>query len=281
MRVLFDGTVDEVRAWAEGQAASSVSCRELLTGQSPRVARAFAEVGLQIVHGALAELPRPAAGDLAETYVRFCLHDAVASAPASAWALGDDDARHVVALEVVQRLRTTCAPFFREAPTLFLDSNVIHMLGQDHTPSPHNTPADERGRPRRAARVLDYVAGLVQADLAQEQRGSELLGKLKRLQAGFGLTQRELADFLTVRPQAIRKWLAGGGTSPDVRAAIDIHLAQLQRLESHFQPGLLPSILRRPDRGLKGRKPIALVIAGKADEFADYVERIIADDRTT
>jgi transcriptional regulator with XRE-family HTH domain len=127
---------------------------------------------------------------------------------------------------------------------------------------------------------LDYVAGLVQADLAQEQGGSEYLGKLKRLQAGFALTQRELAELLKVRPQAIRKWFAGGGISPDVRAAIDIHLAQLQRLESHFQPGLLPSILRRPDRGLKGRRPIALVIAGKADEFADYVERVITDDRT-
>ncbi len=220
---------------------------------------------------------RPGIG---ETYVRFCLHDAVASAPASGWALSDDDARHVVALEVVQRLRTTCAPFFRQTPTLLLDSNVMHILGQDHTPSRRDTPADEGGRPRRAARVLDYVAGLVRADLAQEQGGSEFLGKLKRLQAGFGLTQRDLAELLEVRPQAIRKWLAGGGISPDVRAAIDIHLAQLQRLESHFQPGLLPSILRRPDRGLKGRKPIALVIAGKADEFADYVERIIADDRT-
>src|SRR5437899_1232572 len=107
MRVLFEGTVDEVRAWAEGQSASSVSCREVLTGQSPRVARAFAKVGLQIVHGALALLPRPLSGELGETYVLYCLHDAVASAPASGWALSDDDARHVVALEVVQRLRTT------------------------------------------------------------------------------------------------------------------------------------------------------------------------------
>jgi DNA-binding XRE family transcriptional regulator len=225
-------------------------------------------------------LPRALSGELGETYVRYCLHDAVASAPASGWALSDDDARHVVALEVVQRLRTTCAPFFRQTPALFLDSNLLQMLGQDHTPSWHHTPANEGGRPRSAARVLDYVAGLVQADLAQEQGGSEYLGKLKRLQAGFALTQRELAELLKVRPQAIRKWFAGGGISPDVRAAIDIHLAQLQRLESHFQPGLLPSILRRPDRGLKGRRPIALVIAGKADEFADYVERVITDDRT-
>jgi len=120
----------------------------------------------------------------------------------------------------------------------------------------------------------------VDADLAQEQGGPELIGKLERLQSGFGLSQVELAKMLRVRPQAIRKWQRGGGATPENRAAIDAQLEQLRRLESHFRPGLLPSILRRPAGDLKGRRPIDLVIAGKADQFVDYVEGVIADDRT-
>lgn len=94
---------------------------------------------------------------------------------------------------------------------------------------------------------------------------AEIVDKLERLRSGFGLSQVELAKFLHVGPQAIRKWQRGGEATPEHRAAIDVHLEELRRLESHFKPGLLPSILRRPDRGLRGRRPIDVALAGKAD----------------
>ncbi len=271
MNVLLEGTQGDVRAWAEEQIADFVSCRELLAGRSPRLAHAFTAAALRLVHRALAELP-PLSEGSGKTYVWLSLHEAVASALASAWTFREDDARHIVALELAQRLRTTCAPFFGQAPTVFFDSNLMAV--------PRSLPSTRSSDPHNAERVLAYVAGLVDLDLAQEQGRSEFLGKLKRLKTGFGLTQRELATLLKVRPQAIRKWLAGGGASSEVRAAVDVHLAKLQRLESHFKTGMLPSILRRPDRGLKGRTPMTVVLADKADEFADYVERVIADGRT-
>ena len=144
---------------------------------------------------------------------------------------------------------------------------------------PRRLKAPAEPWPSFPTRALVFVSRLVDADLAEEQ-GSELVGKLERLQSGFGLNQVELARLLRVEPQAIRKWIRGGGATPENRAALDIQLETLRRLESHFKPGLLPAILRRPDRGVRGRRPIDLVIEGKAEDFADYVERVIADDRT-
>jgi transcriptional regulator with XRE-family HTH domain len=269
MNILLEGTVDDVLKWSDRQRTPRISCRMLLKGTSTRVAQDYADVALNIVHRAIEETRGVLPEESAAPYFVVRLHDAAVTAPASAWALVHDNAHHVVALEVAQELRVATATYF---------GTSVHFL---------NLPATRdvrRGSGRVPApipmRVLMFLRRLVDADLAEEQRDTELVGKLGRLQSGFGLSQVELAELLHVEPQAIRKWLSGGGATPENRAAIDVQLAALRRLESHFKPGLLPSILRRPDRGLEGRRPIELVIKGKSDQFADYVEGVIADDRT-
>jgi len=266
VNILLEGSVDDILKWSDKQTTTHVSCRTLLKGRSPRVAHAYTQVALVIIHRAIKEsrAERPEVPDA--PYVVLTLHRAAESAPASGWVDFDDNARHVVALEVAQRLRVISATYFGiRAPLL---DAPVHAHAQQPQWSLDST------------RVLRFVSRLVDADLAAEQGGSELVAKLERLRTGFGLDQVELATLLHVAPQAIRKWQRGGGATPENRAAIDAHLEELRRLESHFGPGLLPSILRRKDRGLNGRRPVELIIAGKANQFADYVERVIADDRT-
>jgi len=267
MGVLLEGTVADILAWSDQRPVARVSCRRLLAGASTRIAHNYTEMALDIVHRALREVCAELPAEAVTPYFLITLHQAIVTAPASGWALVDDDARHAVALEVGQQLRVATATHF---------GRHVRLL-----PAPaHARRSREPISATGALRALTFVSHLVDADLAQEQGGPELVGKLDRLQRGFGLNQVELAKLLRVRPQAIRKWQAGGGATPENRAAIDVQLEHLRRLESHFRPGLLPSILRRPAGDLHGRRPIDLVIAGKADQFADYVERIIADDRT-
>ena len=268
VHILLEGTTDDVLKWSETRPNARISCRELLKGASSQIAHDYAQAALDIVHRAIKEALSEHVRESTASYLVFTLHHAAVTAPASGWARIDDDARHAVALEVAQQLRVATATFFGKDIRL-----LIAPVGSGE----HDF---DQFSISTLTRVLRFVSGLVDADLAEEQEGTELIGKLKRLQGGFGLTQVELAELLHVEPQAIRKWLRGGGATPENRAAIDVHLEELRRLESHFKPGLLPSILRRPDRGLKGRRPIKLVVTGKANQFADYVERVIADDRT-
>jgi len=266
VNILLEGSVDDILMWSDQQTTTHVSCRTLLRGKSPRVAEAYTQVALDIIHRALKESRAERHGEPETPYVVLTLHRAAESAPASGWVAFDDDARHVVALEVAQRLRVVSATYFgKQAPLL---------------DAPAHEPAQRPAWSPDSTRVLSFVSRLVDADLAAEQGGRELVAHLERLRTGFGLDQVELAKLLRVAPQAIRKWQRGGGATPENRAAIDVHLDELRRLESYFAPGRLPSILRRKDRGLNGRRPVELVIAGKADHFADYVERVIADDRT-
>lgn len=269
MSVLLEGTVEDVLKWSDKQHTARISCRALLKGTSSRVAQNYADVALNIVHRAIEETRAAVPEESAAPYFVVRLHNAAVTAPASAWALVHDSAHRVVALEVAQELRVATATYFGTTPRLL------------NLPA---TPDARRGSGRVSApnpmRVLMFVGQLVEADLAEEQRDTVLVGKLGRLQSGFGLSQVELAKLLHVEPQAVRKWFSGGGATPENRAAIDMQLETLRRLESHFKPGLLPSILRRPDRGLEGRRPIEFVIEGKGDQFADYVEDVIADDRT-
>lgn len=267
MSVLLEGTVADILAWSDRRPGAHVSCRRLLAGASARVAHEYAEVALDIVHQALREVRADLQEEAAAPYFVITLHNAAVTAPASGWAHVDDDARHAVALEVGQQLRVATATYF---------GRHVRLLAAPPHARRDREPISAAG----ALRSLTFVSHLVEADLAQEREAPELIGKLERLQRGFGLSQVELAKMLRVRPQAIRKWQGGGGATPENRAAIDTQLEQLRRLESHFRPGLLPSILRRPAGDLKGRRPIDLVIAGKANQFADYVERVIADDRT-
>lgn len=266
MSILLEGTVDDVLKWSDKQATAHISCRTLLKGTSTRVAYDYAQLALDIIHRAINETRPDLPEEAAAPYFVIKLHQAAVTAPASGWVRLDDNARHVVALEVAQQLRVAAATSFGTGVRL-LELPVHRMT-------------DHGGRALVSRRLLTFLSKIVDADLAEEQGSTELIGKLERLQSGFGLSQVELAKLLHVEPQAIRKWQRGGGTTPENRAAIDVHLDELRQLESYFQPGLLPSILRRPDRGLKGRRPIELVIAGKASQFADYVESVIADDRT-
>jgi transcriptional regulator with XRE-family HTH domain len=269
---LLDGTPEEVQAWGRRQAADRVSCREVLAGRSPRKARAFVSAALKVVHRAVEEVTAAAHPPAAErAYLIKHLHDAVVATAVSPWAMVADDARAAVALEIAQRCRST--PFLhrgREGPGGLAGAALRRLAAAQ---------AGE-GWPAASPRLVAFLEGAVLEDLAGEPLHDEYLTKLQRLQHGLGLNTQELARLLRVSRTSIQKWIAGGGLSRDVQARIDEHLAYLARMESHWRPGLLPSILRRRARGLRGRTPLQLILAGQSDEVVEYFDALSDDSAT-
>jgi hypothetical protein len=265
---LLDGTIDEVQEWGRRQAEDRVSCRDIITGRSPSKARQFVVVALTLVHRAVEELPAVVNPSGAQrVYLNKHLHDAVSATVASPWMLVTDDARAAVALELAQRCRTL--PLLSGSgggswPVLALPDA---LRGAEAT-----GPADRW--PTASPRLVAFIEGAVLEDLAGEPSHDEYLTKLQRLQHGFGLNIQELTRLLHVSRTSVQKWLAGGGISRDVQARIDEQLAYLARMESHWRPGLLPSIVRRRGRGLGGRTPLQLILAGQNDKVLEYFDAL-------
>jgi len=259
--VLFHGDLDAVREWGKAQATRGVSCHEVLAGTSPVKARAFAQAALQVVHSALRVVTatRPVSA-LESAYLTKHLHDAVAVSVVSPWTSVDDDCRGAVALEVAQRCRT--APFLRGALSpLKLPASTVQMRGG-------------QSRPTALPHLLAFLEGVVLEDLATDPLQDEYLSKVKRLQAGFGLTTEELRKLLGVSRAAIHKWMEGHGISREVKARIDEWLEILVRMESYWRPGRLPSIMRRRARGLKGQTALSLLLRGQAGRVLTYFEAL-------
>jgi hypothetical protein len=266
MNILLEGNVDEVQDWGLRQAEDRVSCRDVITGRSPHKARAFVSVALKVVHRAVEEITAAMElSDAERAYLTKHLHDAVAATAISPWMVFADDARATIALEIAQRCRTT--PFLngrRDAPQLpVLDAMRRLAAAQSKNQWPKASP-----------RLVAFLEGAVLEDLASEPLYDEYLTKLQRLQSGFGLNTQELSTLLHVSRTSIQKWLAGGGISRAVQARIDEQLAHLARMESHWRPGLLPSIVRRHGRGLRGKTPLQLILTGKSDAVTEYFDAL-------
>ncbi len=266
MSILLRGDVDQIQGWGLRQADDEVSCREVLTGTSTRKARTYIAVALKVVHQAYAEIIAEISGSPAERiYLAKHLHDAVSSAPVSLWTALADDTRAVVALEIAQRCRNM--PFLnrlQDAPGL----PIVEVMSR------WEAEQSEKQLPAPSKRLMAFLEGAVLEDLATEPLHDEYVSKLHLLQAGFGLNIEELRTLLHVSRTSIQKWLAGGGISRDVQARIDEHLGQLARMESYWRPGLLPSIVRRPGRGLKGKTPLGLILKGKSDAVIEYFDAL-------
>jgi hypothetical protein len=266
MSILLEGNVQEVEEWGLRQAEDRISCREVFTGRSPQKARAFVSVALKVVHKAVDEMAAAVEPLEAErTYLTKYLHDAVSATAVSPWMIVADDARAAVALEIAQRCRST--PFLNrrtDASELPVRDAMERLAAMQST-----------GQwPTASPRLVAFLEGVVLEDLAGEPLHDEYLTKLQRLKNGFGVNTQELAKLLDVSRTSIQKWLDGGGISRDVQARIDEQLAHLVRMESHWRPGLLPSIVRRRGRGLKGRTPLQLILAGKGDEVIEYFDAL-------
>ncbi len=266
MSVLLEGNAEQVQDWGLRQAAELVSCRDVMKGTSPHKARVFASIALEVVHRAVAEITsvcRPS--DVERVYLIKHLHDAVTATAVSPWIVLADDARAAVALEIAQRCRTTvflCAP--RHVPQLPIVEAMKRFAAEQ----------SQQHVQQASPRLVAFLEGVVLEDLATEPLHDEYLTKLQRLQSGFGLNTQELTALLHVSRTSIQKWLAGGGISRDVQARIDEQLAYLARMESHWRPGLLPSIVRRHGRGLKGKTPLELILKGKSDAVIDYFDAL-------
>jgi len=270
MSVLLNGNVRQVKAWGRRQHPQGLSCRRVSEGRSPGVAQEFAQVGLHLVHRALDDL----SGYVAERgrpYLAMYLHEAIIAALFSRWAELEDDVRGLVALEVAQRARNALAHGLIEPSGSTTDH--VDLLKHIETLSPQSRKAKE-GRRKIPPELVTFISARVLQDLSEESIHDVYLSKLERLRSGLGLNQNELAQLLSVTPEAIRKWVRGGGISPGVRGAIDLHLALLDRLETYIRPGLLPAVLRRPARGLEGRRPIALVLGGDEETLVQYFENL-------
>ncbi|MBI4279372.1 MAG: hypothetical protein HY660_13040 [Armatimonadetes bacterium] len=232
------------------------------------------------MHRALDELARYVA-ESAQAYLVLYLHEAVVAALFSRWAAYEDDARGVIALEVARRARNALAHGLIEPAevTRKFGAALEEALKKLSPPKTGKrappTGAPPKGPlPKVPPELVTFIAGRVLEDLAGEYLRDGYLSRLERLRSGFGLTQHELARLLEVTPEATRKWVRGGGISPDARGLIDLHLALLERLETYVRPGLLPAILRRPARGLGGRRPAELLLEGQGETIAEYLEAL-------
>lgn len=266
MTVLLDGTPEAVQAWGMRQARDRVSCREVAAGRSPRKARAFVSVALQVVHRALREVTAAVEPPEAErAYLIKHLHEAVAATVVSPWSAVADDARAAVALELARRCRSIpCLNHRREARDRLVHEMIRRVAADRST----------KGWAPASPRLVAFLDGAVLEDLAGDPLHDEYLTKVQRLQTGFGLNTQELAKLLGVSRTSIQKWISGGGVSRDVQARIDEHLANLTRMENHWRPGLLPSIMRRRGRRLQGRTPLQLMLAGKSDQIIEYFDAL-------
>jgi hypothetical protein len=265
---LLDGTIDEVQEWGRRQAEAQISCRDVITGRSPSKARQFVAVALTLVHRAMEELTAEVrAPDAERAYLNKHLHEAVSATVMSPWMVVADDARAAVALELAQRCRSI--PLLNGG-----GGGPWSALPLPDALRRSEAAGSVEGWPTASPRLVAFIEGAVLEDLTGEPGHDEYLTKLQRLQHGFGLNIQELTRLLHVSRTSVQKWLAGGGISRDVQARIDEQLNYLARMESHWRPGLLPSIVRRRGRGLRGRTPLQLILAGKSDEVLEYFDSL-------
>ncbi len=259
MSILLEGDVEAVREWGRQQVARGVLCHEVLEGTSPAKTRAYAQAALELVHGAVREVTATRAVPATfAVYLSKFLHDAVTATLISPWVAVDDDCRGAVALELAQRCRTMPVLQSHYAQ-LTPPSRIIRLTPDEH-------------RAQSLPYLLLFLDSLVLEDLAAEPLHDEYLGKVQRLQTGFGMTTDELSKLLHISRAAMHKWTQGGGMSRDVHARIDEWLDVLVRMESYWRPGRLPSIIRRRGRGLKGKTPLEFILAGKPAEVLEYFD---------
>ncbi|MGQ0551345.1 MAG: hypothetical protein ACT4PY_16920 [Armatimonadota bacterium] len=205
-------------------------------------------------------------------YLVLYLHEAVITSIFSRWTDFEDDARSLVALEVAHRARNALAHGLIEVTELAMDFD--HLSGEAiEKLSPPSKKVDWK-RPKIRPELVNYIYVRILQDLFQESNQDVYLSKLERLRAGFGLNQHELARLLDVTAESIRKWVRGGGISPDVRGVIDLNVALLNQLETYVRPGLLPAVLRRPARGLDGRRPLELLFSREGESIVQYLENL-------
>jgi DNA-binding XRE family transcriptional regulator len=202
------------------------------------------------------------------------LHEAVAAALTSPWVERKDDLRAVIALECAMRSRLWAAEM---QPDLVVENLSHHLLlaeVKSREPGSANSAQVITGMHH----LVEYVRSLVSADLMQHTRRQEYLGKVERLRTGYGLGETELATLLDVTRQALHKWETGGTIALESAAKIDRAFTLLLELESYVKPGLLPVVIRRPGRSLRGRTPLSLILTDKGHEVARYFEWLTTAD---
>jgi len=276
VKTLVTGTPKEIEGFATEVIPEPISARQLFGSGSPIRAREYTEAALKLVHKALEGLLsayRPL--DIEQLRLEVFLHEAVVAALTSPRLIEMDDLRFGLALECATRSRIWAAEMM---PDLAMTVASDMLVGEMKRLEPGVGKTAILMDSNLIAQCVTYIRALVSADLTQHTHGREYLSKLGRLRSGYGLSDVELAALLDVTRQALHKWETGRAIAPQSAVKIDRALALLYELETYVKPGLLPTVVRRPGRKLRGRTPLSLILAGKGDEVARYFEILTTAD---
>lgn len=277
METLVIGTPQEIEGFATEVIPEPISAQQLFNSGSPVGARKYAEAALKFVHIALEGLQstyRPP--DVEQLRLEVLLHEAVVMALTSPWLIERDDLRFGLALECATRSRIWAAEMVPDLAVTRPTSDIL--VGEVKRLGPGSGKTAAYVDSNVIAQWVTYVSALVSEDLTHHIHGREYLGKLGRLRSGYRLSDVELATLLRVTRQALHKWETGGAIAPGSAVKIDRALALLYELETYVTPGLLPAVVRRPGRKLRGRTPLSLILAGNGNEVVRYFEMLTTAD---
>jgi hypothetical protein len=258
--VILRGTIGTLETWLDMHSLAEGSVGVTLFSQPSFAAASHLVASADGVIHAYSAAASGLAPEL-EKSVEAALHLDLAAICVSGWITSPGSAQRDLAVGLAARMR--------EIVATFVTSPGLEIVYQPVTLRPRSNV-----EPLRLSDiVVAYVGAAALDQWVGERTAEDYQLKLERIKTGLGLRISDLAKFVGVTREAIRRWGAGAPISEEHWGDVDRLYSVVRQLQKYFRPESLPGQVRRKIPALSGLTALELIAAGREAELLARYQR--------